>query len=508
MNNGKICVSVCAKTTEELIEKISCAKNLADVIELRFDCLEKIEPEKLWNKIKQIRQSFDGKLLATFRPIEQGGKRNLTFAERKEFWADLHISEFIDWADFELDLPEENINKRSGKTSKKVIKSFHDFEKTPANLNEIYNQISANSELLKIAIQADDIGDTIAVWKLLERAKAEKKQIIPIAMGEAGKWTRILGLAHGASMTYAALSAGRETAPGQISAKDLIKTYRVRELTAKTSVFGIIGNPVAHSLSPFMHNEAFEFHNLDAVYIPFEVKNLDEFIERFIKKETREVELNFKGFSVTIPHKSTIIKHLDFVDETAKAIGAVNTVKIKNGKLYGYNTDAQGFIEPLKNSYGDLGNAKIAVFGAGGAARACVYALGKENAKATIFARNIGKAQSLADEFNVQSSKFKVEGESYKNFDIVVNTTPLGTCGEFENKTPATAEQLENVNLVYDLVYNPFETQFIKEAKKASVPTIGGIAMLVGQAMAQLKIWTGEDAPMKEMSATVLKRLN
>ncbi|MGI8848729.1 MAG: shikimate dehydrogenase [Pyrinomonadaceae bacterium] len=508
MNNGKICVSVCAETAEEFIEQIRRAESLANVIELRFDCLKNIELEKLWSKIKQIRQSFDGKLLATFRPIEQGGKGNFTFAEREEFWFDFHVSEFVDWADFEIDFSEENINKCCRKTLDKVIKSFHDFNKLPTNLNEIYNRISANSKLLKIAIQIDDITDSIAIWKLLERAKKENKQIIPIAMGEAGKWTRILGLAYGAFMTYAALDTGRETAPGQISAKDLIETYRVRELTEKIEIYGIIGNPVSHSLSPFMHNAAFKFHNVNAVYIPFEVKSLDEFIKRFIKKETREIELNIKGFSVTIPHKTEIVKHLDFIDENAKAIGAVNTVKIENGKLYGYNTDAQGFIEPLKNSYGDLDNAKIAVFGAGGAARACVYALEKENAKVTIFARNIKKAQSLANEFQVQSLNFKAQGESYKNFDIVVNTTPLGTNGEFENESSATAEQLKNVNLVYDLVYNPFETQLIKEAKKVFVPTIGGMAMLIGQAMAQFKIWTGKEAPMKEMGAEVLKRLS
>ena len=508
MNNGKICISVCAETSEKLIEQIKCAAPTADVIELRFDCLEKIECEKLSNELKQVRRSFKGKFLATLRPSEQGGKKNLTLAERKEFWFNSGVSEFVNWADFESEIPIENTSRHSAKVFEKVIKSFHDFKQVPANLDEIYERAATNSETLKIALQTDDITDTIAVWKLLERAKSEHKQIIPIAMGEAGKWTRILGLAHGAPMTYAALDAGSETAPGQISAKDLIETYLVKKLSPQTDVYGIIGYPVAHSLSPFMHNAAFKSQNIDAVYIPFEVKNLDEFIRRFVKSETREIELNFKGFSVTIPHKTAIIKHLDFIDETAKKIGAVNTIKIENDKLYGYNTDAEGFIEPLKNCYGDLSDAKIAVFGAGGAARACVYALEKENAHVTIFARDVEKARKLTGDFKVQSSKFKVRNESYKNFDIVVNTTPLGTIGEFADKTPASADQLENINLVYDLIYNPFETLLIKEAKKASVPTIGGTAMLVAQAMAQFKIWTKNDAPMKQMSAAVLKKLS
>ncbi len=228
-------------------------------------------------------------------------------------------------------------------------------------------------------------------------------------MGEAGKWTRILGLAHGAFMTYASLDAGSETAPGQVSAEDLIEVYRAKELNEQTEIYGIIGGNTSYSMSPYMHNAAFKSAKLNSVFVPLQVGNLDEFIARMVKPETREIELNFKGFSVTIPHKQNIIKHLDFVDETAKKIGAVNTVKIENGKLYGYNTDAEGFIEPLKNFYGDLKDAKVAIFGAGGAARACVFALTQENADVTIFARNAEKAESLAEEFKVQSSKFKVQ---------------------------------------------------------------------------------------------------
>lgn len=314
-------------------------------------------------------------------------------------------------------------------------------------------------------------------------------------------------------MTYTALEAGKETASGQFSARDLIETYRVKELDEQTEIYGIVGNPVTHSLSPFMHNAAYKIHNLNAVYIPFEVKNLDEFIKKFIRKETREIELNFKGFSVTIPHKQSIIKHLDFIDETAQAIGAVNTVKIVDGKLYGYNTDAQGFIEPLKNSYGDLREAKVAILGAGGAARACVYALKKEGAKVVIFARSIKKAKSLASEFQIQLKEFsKTENQKpktdFNNFDVFVNTTPLGMKGKSENETPMLAGQIKNVKLVYDLVYNPFETQFLKEAKSGGVPAIGGLAMLAAQGAAQFKIWTGEDAPIEEMSAAALRKLS
>jgi 3-dehydroquinate dehydratase / shikimate dehydrogenase len=506
MNNGKICVSVCAGNAEKLIEQIKPAEELADVIEIRFDCLQPQQINKIFSLLVSTKP-----LLLTYRPQEQGGKIEMNLDQRRAFWNAFIINGLTNtnrfWFDLEFDLL--NLQKVSNPIT---IRSFHDFEGVPENLLSIFESVSQNAEVAKVAIQPNDITDSIAIWKLLKRAKSENKQFIPIAMGEAGKWTRILGLAHGAFMTYASLDSGNETAPGQVSAKDLIEVYRAKELDENTEVYGIIGNPVSHSVSPEMHNAAFKFHKLNAVYIPFEVKNLDEFITRMVKPETREIDLNFRGFSVTIPHKQAIIKHLDFIDPTAKAIGAVNTVKIVDGKLHGYNTDAQGFIEPLENVYGDLNNVKVAIFGAGGASRACVYALKKDGANVTIFARDIEKAKSLVDEFEVEIqdlSKIKNQSSKYylNNFDIVVNSTPLGMKGDLVGETPVVAEQIRDVKLVYDLVFNPFQTQFMNEADKVNIPKIGGMAMLVAQGAAQQKIWTGKEAPLKEMSQAVLRKL-
>ena len=497
MNNGKICVSVCAETAEEMLEQIKHAEDLADVIEIRFDCLAEVEIEKFYTILDRDWKISDIPLISTFRPKEQGGKRELTWKERQDFW---NSGNEIGWIDCEEDFVEDSFSW----LWEERICSYHDFETTPENLSAIYRRLrDTEADIIKIAVQADDITDTIPTWKLLEKAK----RIIPIAMGEAGKWTRILGLANGAFMTYASLESGSETAPGQVSATDLIEVYRAKELDKQTEIYGIIGGNTSYSMSPYMHNAAYKSAKLNAVFVPLQVGNLDEFITRMVKPATREIELNFKGFSVTIPHKQSIIKHLDFVDETAQKIGAVNTVKIENGKLYGYNTDAQGFIEPLKNFYGDLKNAKVAIFGAGGAARACVFALTQENSDVTIFARNVEKAESLAKEFKFQSSKFKFQNENYDEFEIVINATPLGTKGKLENETPIVAEQIKNIHLAYDLVYNPFETRFLREAESVGIPTVGGLAMLVAQGAAQFEIWTGKDAPIKQMSAAALRKL-
>lgn len=511
MNKGKICISVCAETADELISQIKRAEDLADVIEIRFDCLKNVEEKDLWTLVGKTSRFFKGELLATYRPLEQGGKRNLSDSERENFWKHSHIFEFASIADFEQDFDIEKIYSLWGKVSKTIIRSFHNFSNVPENLDNIYESLSKSAdEIIKIATQTNDITDTIPVWKLLKKAKSENKEIIPIAMGEAGKWTRILGLAHGAFMTYASLDSGSETAPGQVSARDLTEVYRVKHLDETTKVYGILGSNTSVSMSPYIHNEAFKFHKLNSVFVPLQVHNLDEFIKRMVKFETREIELNFKGFSVTIPHKQSIIKHLDFIDDTAKAIGAVNTVKIVDGKLHGYNTDAQGFIEPLLNSYGDLTNAKVAVIGAGGAARACVYALKQQGAEVTVFARDLEKAVPFAKEFAVELKQLTTNNKqrtTYENFDILVNTTPLGMKGKGDGASAAIAEQLKGLHLVYDLVYIPFQTPLMTEADLAEVPKIGGLAMLIAQAMEQQKIWTGLDAPMKEMSRAALKRL-
>ncbi|HRH40811.1 MAG TPA: type I 3-dehydroquinate dehydratase [Pyrinomonadaceae bacterium] len=523
MNNGKICVSVCAKTADELIEQIKRAEELADVIEIRFDGLETFNLENVSDRLLISKlQKFNKPFLATFRAFEEGGAKPITLdKDRIPFWENLNLdlSKFADFVDCEWELLSNvTHNWRFYKNIKnsEIVCSFHNFYSPINDFNNLANIFSQMSNLkligstghtncyterpplspniFKIVVKTDEITDSIAIWKLLQFAKSENKPIIPIAMGESGKWTRILGLAHGAFMTYASLDSDKETAPGQVTARDLIEVYRAKELDETTDVYGILGSNTGVSLSPLIHNTAFKFHKLNSVFVPLQVHNLDEFIKRMVKPETREVDLNFKGFAVTIPHKQSIIKHLDYLDETAEKIGAVNTVKIIDGKLYGYNTDAQGFIEPLKQVYGSLENAKVAILGAGGSAKACGFALEKEKAIVTVFDGN-----------QVRSSEFKTQ--NFSQFDIIVNTTPLGMRGKFEGETPLQAEQIKGVKLIYDLVYTPFQTQFMNEADKVDVPKISGMAMLIAQALEQQKIWTGLDAPMKEISAQVLKKL-
>ncbi len=495
MNNGKICVSVCAETADEMIANIKRAEQFADVIEVRFDCLRSDQLENF--KVQLSNFKCKKPLLATFRVNEQGGKNALSLSDRLEFWKE-------GCADFQfVDLEEDVINSVDG-DPKKVV-SYHDFEGVPDELDQIFERLAAtNADIIKLVVTADDITDAIPVWKLLDRAKTNGKEMIPIAMGEAGKWTRILGIAHGAYLTYASLDSGKETADGQITAKDLIETYRVKELDKNTKVFGVIGDPVSSSLSPNMHNAEFAAAGVNAVFMHLLVKNCDAFIRRMVSPSTREVELNFGGFSVTMPHKQAIIPHLDAIDPTAAKIGAVNTIKIGNGKLTGYNTDAHGFITPLKAHFGEVRDARVAVFGAGGASRACVYALQQEGADVTVFARDLQKAQAFADEFGVKYKQLKT---SALTTDIIVDATPLGMKGPLEDESLFTADELSGVRFVYDLVTSAADTPIVRAAKAAGVPAIGGLEMLIAQGVKQFEIWTGKEARPDKMRELLLTRM-
>ncbi len=287
----------------------------------------------------------------------------------------------------------------------------------------------------------------------------------------------------------------------------MIDVYRVKELDRETSVFGIIGDPVSSSLSPYMQNPAFVDGGVNAVFIPLLVKDLDQFVRRMVHRETREVELNFGGFSVTMPHKRSITPHLDEIDPVARAIGAVNTVKMDGDRLIGYNTDAYGFIEPLKARLGDLRDARAWIVGTGGAARGCIYALREAGADVAVFGREPARSHALAEEFGVRAGSVSDLRSGVTDADILINATPLGMRGANEDETIATAAELDGVKLVYDLVYNPSETRLLREAKEAGVQTIGGLEMLLAQGARQFEIWTGREAPVDLMRMAVTERL-
>ncbi|MDM7921865.1 MAG: type I 3-dehydroquinate dehydratase [Pyrinomonadaceae bacterium] len=305
MNQGKICISICARTSAELFEKLGRAERLADVVEIRFDCLEDDSAVSVIERLKSARPPVE--LLATSRPKTE--QQSAEFNERLTFWRHVFESGVFDYVDLEEDLVfaltyNDDLKPADfGKT--KIVGSYHDFYETPPDMTPVLEVFKPGDDsdfrcdIVKIATTANTITDTIEQWYLLDWAKHFGVGAVPITMGEPGKWTRILGLAHGAVMTYAALDAGGETAPGQITAADLLDVYRVKELGNGTEVYGVIAGDTSYSMSPHIQNAAFKAAKMDRVFVPLQVGDIGDFIRRMVRKDTREIELNFRGFAVT-----------------------------------------------------------------------------------------------------------------------------------------------------------------------------------------------------------------
>lgn len=507
---AKICVPVCVQRSRELLAALELASAIADVIELRLDYLAENEREPALAILKDWLKSGDSAAILTFRPSEQGGETTSDLDQRRRFWTSLISLSGQAWFDMEVDLvlsfaDEPRTDDRSIDWSR-VICSHHDFTGVSSELDHIYQRMAATpARVLKIAVRADEATDCIPVFRLLERAQREGREMIAIAMGQPGIMTRILGPSRGSFLTYAAIDDEGASAPGQLTANELRDVYRIHELDQQTEVIGLLGNPVGHSLSPQIHNAAFGAARVNAVYIPFEVGDAARFMRRMADGRSRELNWNLRGLSVTAPHKSAVMKSLDWIEPTAKAIGAVNTILIRDDEMRGYNTDALGFLAPLKQKFGSLRGARCAIIGAGGGARAASWALRGEGAEVALFVRDAGKPENASSESEVET--YPIAAASFNGFDVVVNATPLGTSGALEEQTLATTEQFRGVRLAYDLVYNPLETRFLREAQAAGCATLGGIEMLLAQAVEQFKLWVGKDPDVEVMRVAALRGL-
>jgi 3-dehydroquinate dehydratase/shikimate dehydrogenase len=308
--------------------------------------------------------------------------------------------------------------------------------------------------------------------------------------------TRVLSTAFGGSFTYAAPNAAEGTAAGQVTARQLRGMYRIDKFTKAAKIYGVIADPVRHSISPAVHNRAFQARRMDAVYLPFLVHppQLKDFLVLAEK-------LPIAGFSVTIPHKQKILRYLDVIDPLARRIGAVNTVWRKAGKWRGTNTDAQGVTVPLAKKL-RLAKASVLLVGNGGAARSAAFALVDAGANLSIVGRNPDRARALAKTCGGEAVLREQLDSRY--FDAVIHATPLGMWPHtnecfFPDKIPA--------DIVFDMVYNPLETVLIQHAKEQNKVAIPGLQMFLEQAAHQFEIWTGETAPRSVLEKASLEAL-
>ncbi|MEP6962093.1 MAG: shikimate dehydrogenase [Acidobacteriota bacterium] len=391
----------------------------------------------------------------------------------------------------------ENCEERLAdlRASTYLLLSYHNYGGTPPRLDNVLRRMTRiPAHGYKIVTTARKPSDTS---RLLALAKSHPKTpTILLAMGETGFATRVLSPAFGGLYTYAAPNMALGTASGQVGAKKLRSLYRVGKFTRDALIYGVIADPVSHSISPAVHNRAFQSRRIDASYLPFLVHpgQLKDFF-------TMAEDLPLAGFSVTIPHKQKIIRYLDQVDLVAKRIGAVNTVWKKAGKWRGTNTDAPGVTVPLERHL-KLNKSHILVVGNGGAARGAVFALAEAGCKLTLTGRNLDRVRALASACGAEPvSREQAEARMY---DAVVHATPLGMSPNvekcfFRDKIPA--------KLVFDMVYTPMETELLKRAKAQKAVVIPGLEMFLEQASRQFEIWTGDRAPRAVMEQAALEAL-
>ncbi len=459
------------------------AKKEADIIELRLDYIKNPHLENLIQKSSKP-------VIATNRKKSEGGKFGGSEKERIALLEKAVILN-ADYVDIELDSGINQIKRMLAlrdfcRSASRIIVSYHNFHWTPKNLESIYKKIKGTGcDIVKIATYAKSINDNLIIFDLIERAKKDGQRIVALCMGEKGEISRILGPIFGSYFTFGSLESGKESAPGQIPVKTLKDIYRINKLENKNiKIYGLVGNPVNKSKGYLLHNFSFSQLNLNSIYVNFLVDDLKLFIRGY-----RNL---FDGLSVTMPYKERIIKFLDVIEPSAKKIGAVNTIAVKNGKLFGYNTDYFGAIRALENKAPFLRNKKIVVLGAGGAAKAVIFGLKNKCAKITVLNRTLNKARKLA--FDFKCGYGHLSQINKMDFDVLINATSVGMFPRV-NRSIIKNKEIFKDKTVFDLVYNPVMTKFLKDAKKIKSVVISGRDLFLDQAALQFKLWTGKNMP-------------
>lgn len=375
----------------------------------------------------------------------------------------------------------------------RIILSCHHPEETPADLDALLEAMAASGAgILKIAVHARCLADNLRIADLLERAQGRDLKLCALAMGRAGLPTRILGSHWGSWMAFASLPDAESAAEGQLPADVMVDQYRVREIAHDTLLYGVLGKPLAQSLSPQIHNAAFAALGMNAVLLPLEAVSFDDFLNF-------HASIPLQGVAVTIPYKGEARALAHSLSVAAEQTGAVNTLMLKKNRWHGENTDVEGFLRPLKRR-AHPGRMRAVVLGAGGAARAAIYALRSEGADVCIVARDLGKARDLGGRFQAEHAAWdRLES---LHWDLLVNATPIGMVPETD-RSPVPAACLTG-EWVYDLVYNPAETRLLKEAAQRGCKTIAGNEMFLGQACKQQCLWSGTPPP-EEVMETALK---
>lgn len=492
MRMPRVCVAVTGSDANEMSEKAESLVRDNPFLEFRLDYL--LKPGLALPRLKRFLESHPGSIaIATCRRAASGGKFRGSIASQLDILSKA-VMAGCQMVDVELQTvtkcKPEQLQKLRGRAG--LILSFHDFRATKKLEETLEKMVAYPADFYKVVSTATTLADNVAMIKFLSR-EGDRHSLVGMCMGEQGIISRVLGVRAGSAFTFASAAAGEETAPGQVTAQELKNVYRIEHVDVATRVYGVVGDPIAHSLSPAIMNAAFRRENVNAVYIALHAKTLKDLLICI-----REIPIH--GISVTMPYKEAILAQLDNSDSHTAKIGACNTVvRAQDGKLYGFNTDTAGIVRPLERRLNTLEGARILVLGAGGAARAAVFGLKERGAEVYILNRSLAAAKKLAHQAHARIMKRPDLKKA--SFDVIINATPVGMGNSRES--PLHDNEI-NARYVFDMVYDPSETRLLKLAKERGAQVIPGIEMFVHQAARQFEIWTGKPAPWDEMLRVVL----
>lgn len=513
-----LCVSIYVTDAAQARRDLAlAAERGADMAELRIDTFTDEQ------EVKALIQASPVPVIVTCRSQEEGGKTTLDDVHRLalltsagEAGASYLDMEFASVLDNDWRGPHKPRSQRPG-----WIYSSHNFVTRPANLHQLMIDLAHSPcDVSKVAWNARSVRDNVEAFDLMLQ---RHKPTIAICMGEAGMLSRVLAKKFGAFVTFASLSADSSTAPGQVTIDQIKSLYRWDAQQASTKVYGVVGQPIAHSMSPAIHNASFGHTGFDGVYVPLLVEGSYESFKAFMETFLEFEPLMLSGLSITIPHKENALKYLQergaTIEPLAEQIGAVNTIGVtRDGSRYtleGRNTDYAAILDSITAALGitrdKLADYRVAVLGAGGTGRTAVAALASCGATVVIYNRTHDRAEALASEFNGRTGKVvaaPIEKLCDSCCQIYLNTTSVGMHPHV-NASPfdGVAPKLDSSHLVFDTVYNPLETKLLQHARNAGAKTISGIEMFVRQAAAQFEMWTEQPAPTDVMRQIVLDRL-
>ncbi len=488
-----ICVTLGRGRHSALIQEWKDAAEAgAELVELRLDCLRR-EPD-----LKRILKERYTPVLITVRRGVDGGIFRGDEEKRQRLLREAIVSG-VDMVDLEVDIAGKI--PRFGKT--KRIVSYHNFKKTPTELPEIMQKAKElNADYFKFATAAHSLDDSIRVLEAVESASIPT---IGIGMGEKGFFTRILNKKFGSPMTFAGFNPDRTFAPGMPSFLDVKRDYFYDRIDANSEIYAVLGDPIGHSLSPAVHNAAFRHLGLNKVYVPILASSGE------LKASLETLSwLGAKGYSVTIPHKETVVPLLDRAEKAVDVTGACNTLLVNDGKFYGMNTDCDAAIEVLEERLGGLQSGlsplmdkQVLILGAGGVARSIASGLVRRGAGVMISARDDERAGKLAATSQCRSVSWAMRASTIT--DILINCTPVGMHPDVDH-SPTPPAAFRPGMIAFDTVYRPENTMFIKMARVRECQAITGVEMFIRQAARQFEAFTGLPAPVEVMTEALKRK--